>query len=91
LFPDTAFSITMQGSKTGLGAVTGYFSGSLIGGADNRFYTAVEMQDNPGSVVSFCSAAGSKRTFPRQDLIDRRVCDIKGRARQDRDARPSSQ
>jgi uncharacterized repeat protein (TIGR03803 family) len=67
--PQGAFSITAQGSKTMLGKVSGYFQAPLFSAANGRFYSATQLEDNPGNVVSFGPIAGSKRTYPAQDLV----------------------
>jgi uncharacterized repeat protein (TIGR03803 family) len=67
--PQGAFSITPHGSKTMLGKVTGYFQAPLFSAANGRFFSATQLEDNPGNVVSFGSTAGSERTYPAQDLV----------------------
>jgi uncharacterized repeat protein (TIGR03803 family) len=68
---NSAFSITTKGSKTLLATFPAgtFIDGPLVSGANNRFYSVVQLSINPANIFSVGSEAGSKLTYQAVDLL----------------------
>jgi uncharacterized repeat protein (TIGR03803 family) len=63
-------SVTTQGVTTALATFpSGYnLESSLVSGPNGRFYSMIELSDDPANVFSITSIPGSKRTYPAQSI-----------------------
>jgi hypothetical protein len=66
-----AYSLTVQGTMTVLTSFpSGYnIKSILVGGANHRLYSTVELSSNPANVFSVTSSPNSKETYTAQNFV----------------------
>jgi len=69
--PQSAFSVTGQGSKTVVGSFPSgnHIQSVLISGPDGRFYSALEAGTQPAMLFSVGSTPGSPQLFAAQNFV----------------------